>query len=413
MLDTGLLMVLCYPDSVFTPNQLSSGPTSQEEVSMQMHIKRIKLMAVGFALSLCTFEVAISAGNAAEGVYRIASATSVAISARMNSGSGKTGSGVIVAANLILTNCHVVNGANDLEITFFDKEKVAASLSNTINDADLCLLSAATGSRKGAKIGSKASLKVGQDVYAIGNPLSLSDTFTNGIISAIRTAKSESLIQITAAISPGSSGGGLFDLNGNLIGITTSSLTRGQNLNFAIPIDVYTKWKVNSKNSASSLIESKLTFKGVPMGASIGLFKEKFTRATCDLMGILTICSEQNVDFLGKTGHYQAMFKSNKMYYVHFTWLNQSDPRQAAKEIRNKVEEYFGAPTKSDSEIEQLASEKTDVAQWDLSEFQSIALGYCKAMDLGCVLGRGAILTLKDRRFDAVETRPKSKERDF
>lgn len=380
---------------------------------MQVHKKSIKLMTIGFALSLCTFELAISAGNNAENVYRIARPTSVAISARMNSGNGKTGSGVIVAENEILTNCHVVNGASDLEVTFPDKEKVAASLSNTINDVDLCLLSVSTGSRKSAKISSKTILKVGQDVYAIGNPLSLSDTFTNGIISAIRTDKNEPLIQITAAISPGSSGGGLFDSNGNLIGITTSSLTRGQNINFAIPIDIYTKWKANPKNSANPLIESRLTFKGVPMGSSIGSFKAKFTRATCDLMGILTICSEQNVDFLGKAGRYQAMFKSNKMYYVHFTWLYQSDPSETTNEIRTKVEEYFGAPTKSDSEIEQLVGDTTAMAEWNLNEFQSISLGYCKAMSFGCVLGRGSILALKDKRFDTVETSPKAKEKDF
>lgn len=380
---------------------------------MQDKTKNIKLMVIGFALSFCKSELAISAGNTAEKVYNVASPTAVAISTRTTAGNGKTGSGVIVAENEILTNCHVVNGASELEVTFPNNEKVAGSISNTISDVDLCLVSVSTGSRKKAKINSSSTLKVGQDVFAIGNPLALSGTFTSGIISAIRTNKNERIIQITAPISPGSSGGGLFDSSGSLIGITTSTLTRGQNINFAIPINIYTNWKENSKASTNILIESKLTFKGIPMGSSIGSFKEKFTRATCDLMGILSICSEQNVDFLGRTGRYQAMFKSSKMYYVQFTWLYQSDPVEATREIRSKVEEYFGAPTKSDAEIEQLGSDTTVVAKWNLNEFQSISLYYCKSMSFGCVLGRGSILALEDKRFDTIEITPKAKERDF
>src|SRR5207253_1777785 len=82
-------------------------------------------------------------------------------------------------------------------------------------------------------------IQVGEEVVAIGNPLSLESTVSNGIVSGIRAVKEDSdkYLQITAPISPGSSGGPLFNTAGEVIGITTLHLKGGENLNFAIPIN--------------------------------------------------------------------------------------------------------------------------------------------------------------------------------
>jgi S1-C subfamily serine protease len=86
-------------------------------------------------------------------------------------------------------------------------------------------------------IGSTKTLKVGAKVYAIGAPKGLELTLSDGIVSSLREVDGGQYIQTTAAISPGSSGGGLFDENGALVGLTTFYLAEGQNLNFAVPVE--------------------------------------------------------------------------------------------------------------------------------------------------------------------------------
>ena len=85
------------------------------------------------------------------------------------------------------------------------------------------------------------SLRIGEAVFAIGNPQLLDRTLSDGLLSGKRIRAEQRLLQTTAPISPGSSGGGLFDSRGNLIGITTSSLRNAQNINFAIPAEDF--WK--------------------------------------------------------------------------------------------------------------------------------------------------------------------------
>ena len=88
-----------------------------------------------------------------------------------------------------------------------------------------------------ANLGNSESVEVGDEVVAIGNPLGLKNTISPGIISGIREMEGFKVFQLTAPISSGSSGGPLFNLYGEVIGVTYSSMIKGQNLNFAIPIN--------------------------------------------------------------------------------------------------------------------------------------------------------------------------------
>ena len=90
-----------------------------------------------------------------------------------------------------------------------------------------------------AKIRPVAKLEIGEAVYAVGTPKGLDFSISNGIVSQLRKEEGENapLIQTSAAISPGSSGGGLFDSEGRLVGLTTWKIREGENLNFAIPVD--------------------------------------------------------------------------------------------------------------------------------------------------------------------------------
>ena len=103
-------------------------------------------------------------------------------------------------------------------------------------DKDLCLLTAPGLAAKPARLGKAARLKVGEPVYAVGAPQGLELSLSEGIVSQLRGGPPP-LIQTTVAISQGSSGGGLFNAEGELVGITTFYLKDGQSLNFALPVE--------------------------------------------------------------------------------------------------------------------------------------------------------------------------------
>jgi hypothetical protein len=145
------------------------------------------------------------------------------------------GSGVLISTGRVATNCHVVEGGASYKVGR-GKELVSATLYAEDEDKDICLLDATGITGQPAQLGKAASLKVGVPVYAVGAPQGLELSFSDGIVSQLRGGPPP-LIQTTAAISPGSSGGGLFDGKGLLVGLTTLYLEGGQSLNFAMPVE--------------------------------------------------------------------------------------------------------------------------------------------------------------------------------
>jgi len=151
-----------------------------------------------------------------------------------------TGSGVIIMDGIIVTNYHVLAGER-MGIVFNNTEEGQEERTSTYihgdKDRDIAIIAVNSHQPKTATIGNSNNLKIGQKVVAIGSPKGLKNTVSEGIISGFRTINGQKLIQTTAAISPGSSGGGLYDMNGSLIGITSLKNIDGESLNFAIPID--------------------------------------------------------------------------------------------------------------------------------------------------------------------------------
>lgn len=146
------------------------------------------------------------------------------------------GSGVVIGPQSVITNCHVIDRAVSVRVKSGTTE-FAATSGTSDTYLDLCILQVAGLSAPEVKRGSAKNLQVGQTVYAIGTPQGLDRTLSQGLISALRETPEGTVIQTSAAISPGSSGGGLFDAEGRLIGITTFQTKAGQNLNFAVPVD--------------------------------------------------------------------------------------------------------------------------------------------------------------------------------
>lgn len=161
-----------------------------------------------------------------------------------------TGSGVVLDNGIIVTNFHVVEDGFRYGIVFNDtdegREHRTSSWINIDLFRDICILPSPIFNARGAKLGNSDTLKLGEKVVAIGSPLGFKNTVSEGIISGFRKIDGYNYIQITAPISPGSSGGGLFNSRGELIGITTLKVIDGESLNFAIPINEV-KTIINSK----------------------------------------------------------------------------------------------------------------------------------------------------------------------
>jgi len=150
-------------------------------------------------------------------------------------GKVKQGSGVLLPSGKIATNCHVVKGGASYQVGQ-GKQLVSATLYAEDADKDVCLLDAKDITGKPAQMGKAAGLKVGDPVYAVGAPKGLELSLSDGIVSQLRGGPPP-FIQTTTAISPGSSGGGLFDGEGRLVGLTTLYIEGGQSLNFAMPVE--------------------------------------------------------------------------------------------------------------------------------------------------------------------------------
>ncbi len=157
------------------------------------------------------------------------------------------GSGMIIdSTGLILTNSHVVFERQVITVTLDDGTTLPARLvgADPIFDVALVKISATKpGKLPVAQLGNSDRLRIGAEVYAIGNPLGLDQTLTRGIVSATNRllpdatgSLNEPLIQTDAAINPGNSGGPLVDRCGEVVGITTAILSEGQNIGFAVPI---------------------------------------------------------------------------------------------------------------------------------------------------------------------------------
>ncbi len=146
------------------------------------------------------------------------------------------GSGVFVTKNLLVTNCHVIGRGSTYQIGLA-KKRVAAQLVAYDADRDLCMLKAQELDAKPAAIADASTLRIGQRVYAIGTPEEFELTLSEGLISGLRETSSGRYIQTSAPLSEGSSGGGLFDSKGRLIGITSFVFSPGQNLGFAAPAE--------------------------------------------------------------------------------------------------------------------------------------------------------------------------------
>ena len=184
------------------------------------------------------------------------------------------GSGFIIDKDgHILTNYHVIEKAQQVEVTLHNRKKYRANIVGTDRQHDLAVVQIKAPDLTPMVLGDSKNLQVGQRVYAIGNPFGLSGTLTTGIVSSIRPVKEpdgetiEDAIQTDAAINPGNSGGPLLNWHGEVIGINTmilSSVGQSAGIGFAIPINT-AKAVLNDLVTLGSVRRPALGVKTIPI----------------------------------------------------------------------------------------------------------------------------------------------------
>ena len=224
----------------FFENYYQDVDTSKAEVNIQQGS-----LPGGFTLALSP---ATGDGLSLQQLYEKCSPSIVAISGYIDGKSGYNwGTGVVLSADgLILTNTHVIDECDRATVTLADDREFEATLIGADTISDLAVLKIDAGGLEPAEFGESASLKVGDPVAAIGNPLgdSFRSTLTDGIISAISRdisykGRTMTLLQTNTALNEGNSGGALFNMRGQVVGITNmkmmSSYSSIEGIGFAIP----------------------------------------------------------------------------------------------------------------------------------------------------------------------------------
>lgn len=174
------------------------------------------------------------------------------------------GSGVIMSdSGYILTNHHVIEAADEIQVSLRDGRRASASVIGNDPETDLAVLRVDLKNLPAITVGQSEGLRIGDVVLAIGNPFGVGQTVTMGIVSATGRTKLgintfENFIQTDAAINPGNSGGALIDANGNLVGINTAIFSRSggsQGIGFAIPVSL-------ARNVLQDIIEHGRALRG-------------------------------------------------------------------------------------------------------------------------------------------------------
>jgi hypothetical protein len=222
--------------------------------------KRISLSLMCLVF-LLFFETSVAHAQTAQEIAKKAFGSTVLLVMEDANGQPLSlGSGFIVRDGEIASNLHVVEGAARGyakivgQKTKYDIEGVPA----VDKERDLVVLKISASGSQALSLGNSDDVQVGESVYAVGNPQGLEGTFSQGIVSSVREVGTDILLQITAPISPGSSGGPVLNSKGEVIGVSVATFRGGQNLNFAIPAN-YLKALLGNVGPPKALTQAKPT----------------------------------------------------------------------------------------------------------------------------------------------------------
>ena len=201
------------------------------------HKKESSLSFGFFVLFLCGAMALANAQTPQQIAQKVFASTVLLVMEDTNGQPLGLGSGFFVKPNQVATNLHVVEGAARGYAKLVGQKTKRDIEGITAIDAkrDLVILKVPALGVPAVSLGDSDTVQVGETVYAVGNPHGLEGTFSQGIISSVRTVGTDKVLQLTAPISPGSSGGPVLNGQGKVIGVSVATFRGGQNLNFAIP----------------------------------------------------------------------------------------------------------------------------------------------------------------------------------
>lgn len=201
---------------------------------------KIRVSALFMISTFLQIMPAISFADAGRIFKENSRAVVVVVAYDENSEAISQGSGFIIRADgAVVTNYHVISNARDIKIKAGSKVLRVEGLLYIDKENDLVILKANGKGLPTVKIGDIAKVNIGEKVYVVGSPQGLENTISDGILSGIRDITYQrKVLQITAPVSPGSSGGPVFNKAGEVIGITTFLIEKAQNLNFAMPVNL-------------------------------------------------------------------------------------------------------------------------------------------------------------------------------
>jgi S1-C subfamily serine protease len=206
------------------------------------------------------FEASSALGQTAQEIAKKAFSSTVLLVMEDKSGQPLSlGSGFFVREDIVATNLHVVEGAAGGYAKIVGKQQ-KYNITGYVaidNKMDLVLLKIDKVKAPAITLGDSSKIAIGDEIFAVGNPKGLEGTFSKGIVSAIRKIEEDTLLQITAPISPGSSGGPILNSEGDVIGISVATFKGGQNLNFAIPVSYLSNLLANIKSAKPLSVEEK------------------------------------------------------------------------------------------------------------------------------------------------------------
>ena len=201
------------------------------------HNKKLSLYFIGLTLILFSGMTVAHAQSPQQIAKKALASTVLLVMEDANGQPLSLGSGFFVRSGQVATNLHVVKGASRGyaklvgQKTKYDIEGITA----VDAERDLVILKISVPRAQVISLGDSDTVQIGAPIYAVGNPRGLEGTFSQGIISSVRKVGTDKILQLTAPISPGSSGGPVLNDKGQVIGVSVATFRGGQNLNFAIP----------------------------------------------------------------------------------------------------------------------------------------------------------------------------------
>jgi len=283
------------------------------------------------------------------------------------------GSGVVIAPGQVITNRHVIEDGVSFRIEHGGK-KWPAKLTRVDPDHDLAELSVAGLGVPVVAVRDSSKLAVGETVYAIGAPEGLELTISEGLISGLRDFDKGRVIQTSAAISPGSSGGGLFDAQGRLVGITTFYLKEGQSLNFALPAEWTLALNRQPPSSPAPANKNSPTFQTL-VWAEIGdkaMQSGEYSKAVCAYQQVVRLMPELAATWVVLGNAYFRLGQFDKAVSAEQQALRRDPENAGAWSFLGVAYALLGEPEKSVNALQEAVRIKPD----DARAWKELGLAY-------------------------------------